>query len=137
MTMLQLTSEINIEIDEVLNGVAKLDTPDLERVLSEVSVLLARRKAPHLSADETMLLENINRGLPASAQQRYDKLTAKLLDESISTAEHEELLGLIEQVEAMDAERLQALIELAQIRHTSIDDLMNQLGIHSRARFHV
>ena len=130
MATVQVTSEINIELDEMLDGIAKLDTPELERFLSQVSVLLAQRKAPSLPEREAELLQKINQGLPTALQQRYDELTAKLEAETITPAEHQELLQLIDQIELADAERLQHLIELAQLRNMSLDELMDQLDIH-------
>ena len=130
MATVQVTSEINIELDKVLDGVAKLDTPELGRFLSQVSILLARRKAPSIPKREAELLQKINQGLPTAFQHRYDELTTKLQADTITSAEHQELLRLIDQIELADAERVQHLIELAQLRNLSLDELMNQLGIH-------
>ncbi len=126
----RVKSEVNIEFDEVLDGIEKLDTAEVERFLSQVSILLARRKAPSLSEREAELLEKINQGPPAAAQKRYDELRAKLQTDSITPAEYEELLELIDQIEMADAERMRHLIELAQLRQVSLDELKNQLGIH-------
>jgi len=131
MTTVQVTSEINLDLDKVLDGVSKLETPELERFLSEVGTLLARRKAPHLPQREAELLQAINHGLPADLQQRYNELSAKLQAETITPPEHQELLSLIAQIEQTDAARMQHLIELAQLRHVSLDGLLNQLGIHT------
>lgn len=133
MATVQVTSKINIELDKVLGGVAKLDTPELGRFLSQVSILLARRKAPSLPEREAELLQKINQGLPTAFQQRYDGLTTKLQADTITSAEYQELLQLIDQIELADAERMQHLIELAQLRNLSLDGLMNQLGIHHPA----
>ncbi len=37
---------------------------------------------------------------------------------------------LIDQIELADAKRVEHLIELAQLRNLSLDELMNQLSIH-------
>ena len=79
--------------------------------------------------DETELLQQINRGLPADVRQQYDALNAKLHDETITPQEHAELLTLIDRLELADAERMQRLVALAQIRGVSVDTLMKQLGI--------
>lgn len=79
---------------------------------------------------ESELLQQINQGLPAKLQQHYDELTAKLQAETISPTEHQMLLALIDQIELTNAERMKALIELAQLRNVSLEALMNQLGIH-------
>jgi len=126
MPEVQVTSKINIDLNEVLTGVAQLDTPDLEDFLSKVSLLLAQRKAPSLPKWEAELLQKINQGLPATVQQRYDDLASKLRAETITPAEHQELLALIDQIELADAERMQHFIELAQLRNMSVDQLMDQ-----------
>ncbi|NKQ37457.1 MAG: STAS/SEC14 domain-containing protein [Chloroflexi bacterium] len=130
MATVQVTSEVNIELDKVLDGVAKLDTLELEQFLSQVSILLARRKAPSLPEREAELLQEINQSLPTVYQQRYDELAAKLQANDITPEEYQELLQLIDQIELADAERVQCLIELAQLRNLSLDELMNQLNIH-------
>lgn len=129
MTTVQLQSEINIELEKVLDGVAKLDTPDLEKFLTEVSVLLAQRKVANFSKEEARLLQVINQTLPVSVQTRYDQLTDLRRNEKIAPEEYQELLRLVDQVELADANRLAALIELAQLRHLTVDQLMQQLDI--------
>jgi hypothetical protein len=78
---------------------------------------------------ETDLLQQINQGLPLTIHPRYEELNAKLHVETITPAEHEELLQLSDELEQADAERLRHLIALAQLRQVPIDTLMDQLGI--------
>lgn len=79
--------------------------------------------------DEAELLQQMKRGLPADIWQRYDALNATLHDETIAPEEHKELLTFIDRIELADAERMQFLIALAQLRGGSGDTLMEQLGI--------
>jgi hypothetical protein len=130
MTAIHVKSEVKIDFDQLLDGVTQLDTPALEHLLSQLSVVLARRKAPSLSRQESLLLQKINRGLPTTTQQRYAELRAKLHSETIAADEYQELLGLIDEVELADANRLQALIELAHLRNISLAEIMDQLSIH-------
>lgn len=127
------TTEIrsHVSVDELLNGVAQLETPELERFISRVLSLRAKRVSPSVSQDEAELLEKINQGLSSDVQQRYDELTAKRRAEILTPEEHKELLALIDHNEEADAERLQALTELAQLRHISVPSLMAELGIRS------
>ena len=130
MTTVQLKSEINIEVDALIGGVSELDTRDIEHILSEISMILAQRKASSLPHSEAELLKKIGEGIAEEVQSRYDALQQKLLAEQITAEEHSELLGLVDIVEQADAERLRNLIELAQLRKVSLDELMNQLGVH-------
>ncbi len=131
MATVQLKSEVRIDLDEFVGGVSQLETPEIENLLSEISLILARRKVPSLPARESHLLQRIGEGLSDAVQQRYAVLQRKLLDEKITLAEHQELLRLIDVVEQSDSERLEALIELAQLRQVELDELMSQLGIHA------
>ena len=129
MSTVQIISEVNIDLDKILDGMAQLDLSELERFAFHVNSLIARRKAPSLPKRETELLQQINRGLPVTVRVRYAVLNEKLLDKTLTAAEHQELSALVDQIEQSDAERLKHLIELAQLRNLSLDELMEQLGI--------
>jgi preprotein translocase subunit SecA len=130
MASVQVTSQIKIELDQLLGGVAQLETTDLERFVEQVNILLAQRKVAKLSQPEAELLQQINQGLAEDTQHRYDNLRAKLQAETITPHEHQELLALIDTVEQADADRLQHLIQLSQLRQVPLNDLMSQLGIY-------
>jgi hypothetical protein len=126
---IQVHSEINLTVPEVLKGISKLETSELEDFFQHVGMLVARRKSPSLPVRESVLLQIINRGYPLELQARYTTLSAKLLTEQITDVEHEELLTLVVQLEQKNAERLQALLELAQIRGLSLEALMEDLNL--------
>jgi len=130
MSKVQVTSHIEIDVDDMLKGVAQLEPNELEQIVNKLLALQAQQRAVSLSKTETDLLQEINRGLPPNVRTRYHDLSTKLHEETITPAEHEELLQLTDQIEQTDGERLRALIALAQLRRVSIDTLMDQLGIH-------
>ncbi len=119
-----------VSLDDLLGGVAQLDAPELERFVSQVLTLRAKRIAPSLPREEAKLLEKINQGLPTDVQQRYDELTAKRKADTLTAEQHQELLALIDRIERADAERVQAMIKLAQLRNVSVMTLKTQLDIH-------
>ena len=127
MSTVEVRSQVSV--NELLNGVAQLDTPELEHFVAQVLTLRAKRIAPCLPEAEVALFEKINQGLPLDVQHRYDDLTAKRRAETLTPEEHRELLALIDRVEQADAERVQALSELAQRRNVSVTALMTELGI--------
>lgn len=129
MAMVHITTQVSS--DELLSGVEQLSTSELDQFVHRVLALQAKRKATSLSQEETQLLLKINQGLPSEVQKRYDELSAKQREETISQSEHEELLELIEQIEKLDAERIRLLAELARIRQTSLSALMEDLGIRT------
>jgi hypothetical protein len=119
----------NLEMADVLAGLAQLDTPELENFMQQVSYIVAHRKAPSLSKEEEVLLNIINRGFPEEFWRRYQLLFAKKENKSLSESEYNELVRMVEQVEEYNVERLKALIDLANIRGTSLDAIMHELGI--------
>lgn len=129
MPKVQVMSQVELEVDELLQGVARLSSRELEQFADRVQALRAHRRAPSLPKREAELLQLINCSIPAEARLRYDVLNNKLHAETISDEEHRELLGLIEQVKQSDVERLRNLVELAQLRQLSLDELMDQLGL--------
>ncbi len=131
MATVEVRSQVSL--DELLNGVAQLDTPALEHFISQVLTLRAKRIAPSVPKEEAELLQQINQGLPPDVQQRYDELTAKRRAETLTPEEHQELLALVGRIEQADAERVRALTELAQLRNVSVTTLMAELGIRRPA----
>ena len=127
MANLQVLSEP--DVDQLLQGVARLGSGELEQFTNRFLALRAHRYTPSLPQREAELLQLINRGIPAKVRQRYDALNDKLHTETITNEEQPELLDLIEQVKQADADRLRNLFELAQLRQLSLDELMDQLGL--------
>ena len=129
MTTVQFKSEVSIELDQLLTGVAQLNTPDLEQLLIQIQQVLAHRQNPSLHTLELELLQKINQALPEEIQQKYNDLSAKMRSQTITPEEHQDLLKLIDVVEQADGDRLQNLIKLSQLRNISLAELMQQLQI--------
>jgi hypothetical protein len=62
-------------------------------------------------------------------QQYYNELIAKREAETLTSDEHQNLLRLTEQIEKLQAQRIEYLADLAQIRGISLTALMENLGI--------
>ena len=127
MASVQIRSDI--DLDQLLEGVSQLDTADLRQFLTRAHLLLAQRHEVALPSSESDLLQRINQGLPYNTQHRYDELRDKLRREELSAEEHKELLELVHVVEQAQADRLQHLIALSQLRQVSLEELMQQLDI--------
>lgn len=82
-----------------------------------------------LAPKETELLLLINEGLPEDIQATYNDLMQKSADGLITEEEEAEFLKILPAVEAKTAERLGHLVELAQVWNTTVDGVMDRLGI--------
>ncbi len=118
-----------MSVDELIAAANTLNEPDLDRVLHQIATLRAQRKSPLLPEEESKLLLQINQPVPSDLRSNYQVLRGKREAETLTDDEYERLIQLSEQIESIGAERLEALATLAQLRQTSLVDLMKTLGI--------
>ena len=129
--MATLHIEAQLSSDDLLKAVEQLETSELERFVSLLLDLKARRAAPSLPPRESELLARINEGLPQRVADRYQELIGKRQAASLTSEEYAELLRLTDEVEELNAERIKHLAELARLRKTSLSNLMTELGIQT------
>jgi hypothetical protein len=86
-----------------------------------------------LPLPEATLLQQINHSLSQIAWQRYHELQAKRTAETLTPAEQTELITLSDEIEAANAQRVEKLAQLAQVRQTTVRALMSELGLRPSA----
>jgi hypothetical protein len=118
-----------VTFQQVLADLGELSNTQLARLMPAMLALRTRRGRHVLPQREAELLEEINRSLPPKTQADYDELTAKRRADTLTAAARKQLLRLVDTVEAHDARRLRCLVELAGLRHTSVEALMDDLGL--------
>lgn len=77
-------------------------------------------------SQEEVLVQIIQRRLPEDDQTRLTYLRQQNESGEITEAEHQELLAYVDQVELEDAERAEALIQLAKIRGVDLQTLVSE-----------
>ena len=85
---------------------------------------------PTSQPTEADLLQQINIGFSAPTWEQYHTLIAKRRAQILSPEEHEQLIQLSDRLENLNVARIQALIQLANLRNQSLTDLMQTLGIN-------
>ena len=83
--------------------------------------------------EEAALLASIeeNSHLPTNAQRRYEQLRRKCDRRTLTERELAEYQSLLQQLEARNVKRVEALIALAQRRGTTLRGIMAELGLQS------
>ena len=99
----------------------------------EVLKSLPPKDKAALPKEEADLLLKINHGLTPDFQQRYNALIAKRQASTLTPEEYTELLSLSNQLEKLEASRLEALAELARLRKITLKALMEELEIQPPA----
>ncbi|HUE74625.1 MAG TPA: hypothetical protein VMP01_27405 [Pirellulaceae bacterium] len=115
--------------DSLLDAVGKLPPDELNAFVEQVIRLRAQTIAPSLGCRESELMQLINAGLPSPEAARYQELKERRDAELLTPREHAELLELSDRIEELNADRIAALAELAQLRGVSLRQLMDQLEI--------
>ena len=127
--MASVQVKAQLSTDDLLEAIDQLDKRNLENLLQKLLVIVARRKAPALPKNEAELIKKINQCLPQEIRQRYRMLIAQRKSEALTETEYAELLKLTDQVEHLEKQRIDYLLQLAQLRRTTLDQVMEQLGI--------
>ena len=130
--MTTMKVELQLSSDDLLKAVEQLSQADLKQFISQVIALQAQRTAPSLMQQESELLLKINQVISVEIQNYYNDLIAKRDTETLTDEEHRELLNLTEQIEKQQAQRIEYLVELANLRGISLNALMESLGIQTQ-----
>lgn len=128
MTTIQVQSQLPFE--QLLESLEQLNAAELAQLTEQAAQLHARRKSAHLPKAEAQILERLSRDVPSpSVRQRCAELTQRARRAEITSPEQDELNALVDQIELLNAERIELLIELARLRNVSLRDLMADLEI--------
>lgn len=120
--------------ENIVQAAERLPISELTHLVQDLLRLQARRQAPVLPPGEAELLLQINQGLAAEQQIRYEQLIEKQLAETLTPAEHQELQQFNQLMEQRNVTRIKSLITLAQLRQVTLPQLMTDLGI-AEARY--
>ncbi len=115
------------QVNTLLREAEQLDSRALDDFITGVISLRTRRSHPQ--PEEAALLAKINKGLSPNQIQRLRNLNQQRNETGLSETERAELLTLVEKSEQFTARRLTYLTVLARLRHVSVRELMQQLGI--------
>lgn len=131
--MTQIKIEAQLPFEQLIQTVEQLNAVELEQLNAQVMRVRSQRKAPSLPQDQSLLLQQINQGISPEVQDRYDTLIAKRRDETLNPDEHRELLNLSDQIEAIEAKRLEYLTELATLRQTPLTAIIREFHLQPKA----
>jgi hypothetical protein len=131
MPVVQLNAELSF--DQLVNAVTQLPQAEFQKFLHTVDRIHPLHEEHRLSSREAELLQKINQGIPAVVQQRYDALIEKRDARELTPEEYQELLGLTDRVELLDAQRMEQIVELAHLRNQPLHMLLEELGMSPSA----
>ena len=120
---------MNSSVATLYNEAERLDNRSLDAFISNILSLRIQRSVSDEQKREVMFLKIINKSLSVEQMNRLMLLNEKHSNNKITEDEYAELGIYVEKIEKLNVARLKYLIELAQIRKTTVKELMIQLGI--------
>ena len=121
---------IHIDTQRLLRDADKMPVNELERFLNDINAMLLRNRTQDKALRERQLLHKINNTVLNSAQtERYHVLVEKLELNTITDSEHAEFELLGNKEEKLRNHRVKYMLELAQLRATTLTEVMESLGL--------
>ena len=124
------TMSVTVPRDALLQAVEQLNYRELNHFVVDVLSLRAKRIAPIVEDQEADLLVQISSlGLDHAEQSYLHTLLEKAEAETLSKAEHADLLKLSTKSEQLNADRIGKIIQLAETQQKPFDEVMQNLGL--------
>jgi len=114
---------------EIKNDLLKLlvETDDVELLVTVRNYFKQKKEEKtNKASKEPILIKKIKSAYPAKENKRYRELRAKIESGKISEKEQKELIDLTNKFEALDAQRLQYLLELAELRQQPLNLVLKE-----------
>jgi hypothetical protein len=121
----------NSSLASLYHEAERLDNRSLDTFIAQMLSMRVRRAVPDVQQKEAVLLKKINQSLSVEQIERFRLLNNKRVEAGVSQQEQSELVVLLEKIEKLNVNRLKHLTALAQLRHISVRELMQQLGINT------
>lgn len=125
MASIQIKSEISI--NDLLASVEQLDGNQLDKVIKRLLTLRVKQQITQSPKLETQLIKKISKKLSKAKQKKYEELTQKRLNYTLSVKEQKELAAIIDTVEKIESDKMQAIFTLSQIKGISPAKMMVNL----------
>ena len=110
---------------QILEEIKSYPTDELESLEHEIRLERLRRDHRALSARETALYQVVNQPMPHA--ERFAVLTEKWQDEGLADDERAELLAIVTEREGCNAERVEAVQQLSELRGVPFIALWKQI----------
>lgn len=125
--------EAQVDTKQLLQAIEQMPQPDFETFVTQVLKLRAQRQVQSLSLSESELILKIKQSIPDDIQQQFNELIEKQRSMALTNAEHARLIQLTDQIEDLDAKRIEYLAQLAQLKQKLLVEVMQDLSIHPPA----
>lgn len=123
---------------KIRKATEQMDAEEFDKITDRILQIRAERLGPRtpereieILAREVELLEQIQRKPDARIRKRYNSLKARRKRGLLNPDELQEMKDLYNQLEIQHSYRIGAVLELAEIRNKSLEEMMDELGLRT------
>ncbi len=120
---------------DIINAIQRIDNKEILNGLRKHVYQIENGNNGHAPAnyseEEQTLIEQAQEGLPSDKWQRFLELESKQIQQTITKTEMEELMQLSDMLEVKDAERIEAMMKLADMWSISLGEVKTKLNIQT------
>jgi hypothetical protein len=121
-----MTVHLEVSTENLLNAVAQMPESEFNRFVERARALRKNgEKKQSVSPAEADLLHKINTIFPPEKRRRFNELYARFKNNDLNDDEYKEALALNDDIEALNAERIKLIGELAQLRGQTLEEVMD------------
>ena len=130
---MSITIDLVTDLEVKIRDAAKREGVDPNTYVMNVLEHHLYKQTITVAEAEAQLLQQINLGLSENTWQRYNELREKLQHKTLQADEQQALIDITSQIEAANVRRIEALMKLAKLRNTTLDALIDELGLRPAA----
>jgi len=122
--------QIEVNAENLLDAVVRMPKGEFDSFVESARKLRKRGEpSAAVTPAEADLLHRINTIFSSGKRKRYNDLYAKFKNEVLEPEGRAELDGLIDEFETLNAERLELIGKLAEIRRESVKDVIDHFEL--------
>lgn len=119
--------KLPFSINELLNNVELLSTEELKSIADKITQLIQRKNNTPENREAHLRTIILRQPTPAFLK-RYDTLSQRMENGTISQEELMEMTAYVEKMEEFDTKKITALQEYAELKKQPIEQVMKELN---------
>jgi hypothetical protein len=124
---------VQLTMEQLLAAVKQLSPGELREFAEQFAAWQKQHDQQNEGEAELLARIEENSRLPPAEQRRYEQLRRKCERRTLTERELAEYQALLQQLEARNVKRIEALIALGQRRGTTLRGVMKELGLSNEA----
>lgn len=126
------TKPKEIDVDSLISTAERMGDNDFERFADSIIQIQIKRKIAANPKSAAEIIEELKKDLTSKERKRYKALIIKSRNETISEAEHREILECSDKAEELSIYRVERVLKLAALLKLPFDTVWKQMWFYKK-----